>query len=213
MMRKILFLFILISQFSIAQQVAVLEYGGGGDWYSDPTAVPNLVKFCNSNINTAIQEKVEQVKPDSPNIFQYAYIEMTGHGNVSFSDVEAKNLKKYLLSGGFLHADDNYGMKPYFIKAMKKVFPDKQWKELPSDHEIFNNVYSFPEGLPKIHRHDNERPQALGLFHDGRLIVLFTTESDISDGWDDASDHNDPEDVRLKALKMGANILHYVFTH
>ena len=204
---------IFISHLSLAQQVAVLEYGGGGDWYSDPTAVPNLVKFCNNNINTAIQEKVEQVKPDSPTIFQYAYVEMTGHGNVSFNDADIENLKKYLLSGGFLHADDNYGMKPYFIKAMESVFPDKQWKELPSDHKIFNNRYSFPEGLPKIHRHDNNRPQALGLFHEGRLIVLFTTESDISDGWEDPSVHNDPEDVRLKALRMGANILHYVFTH
>ena len=197
----------------MAQQVAVLEYGGGGDWYSDPTAVPNLVKFSNSNINMAIDVKVEQVKPDSPTIFQYPYVEMTGHGNVSFSDNEAQNLKKYLLSGGFLHADDNYGMKPYFIEAMKKVFPDKQWKELPTDHQMFNGVFKFPEGLPKIHRHDNKRPQALGLFHEGRLIVLFTVESDISDGWEDPSVHNDPEDVRQKALKMGANIIHYVFTH
>jgi hypothetical protein len=212
-MRKIFLLLILISYNSMAQQVAVLEYGGGGDWYSDPTAVPNLVKFSNSNINMAIDEKVEQVKPDSPTIFQYPYVEMTGHGNVSFSDNEAQNLKKYLLSGGFLHADDNYGMKPYFIEAMKKVFPDKQWKELPTDHQMFNGVFKFPEGLPKIHRHDNKRPQALGLFHEGRLIVLFTVESDISDGWEDPSVHNDPEDVRQKALKMGANIIHYVFTH
>jgi len=212
-MKTFLFLLVLICQFSIAQKVAVLEYGGGGDWYSDPTAVPNLVKFCNSHISTAIQEKVEQVKPDSPTIFEYAYVEMTGHGNVSFSDLDVENLRKYLLSGGFLHADDNYGMKTYFLKAMKKVFPNKDWKELSSDHEIFNSAYSFPDGLPKIHTHDNKPPQALGLFHDGRLIVLFTTESDISDGWEDPSVHNDPEAVRLKALKMGANILHYVFTH
>ena len=212
-MKKLVFLFILISQLTMAQKVAVLEYGGGGDWYSDPTAVPNLVKFCNKNINTAIQEKVEQVKPDSPTIFQYAYVEMTGHGNVAFNNAEAKNLKEYLLSGGFLHADDNYGMKPYFISAMKKVFPNKQWKELPADHSIFSSSFPFSKGLPKIHRHDNERPQALGIFHNGRLIVLFTTESDISDGWEDPSVHNDPEDVRLKALKMGANIVNYVFTH
>lgn len=212
-MRNLVFLLIFISQFSLAQKVAVLEYGGGGDWYSDPTAVPNLVKFCNENIHTAIQEKVEQVKPDSPNIFQYAYVEMTGHGNVSFSDSDAENLRKYLLSGGFLHADDNYGMKTYFKKAMKKVFPDKQWKELPSDHELFHNNYTFPDGLPKIHRHDNERPRALGIFHEGRLIVLFTVESDISDGWEDPSVHHDPQEVRLKALRMGANIIDYVFTH
>ena len=212
-MRKLFFLLLIIGQISMAQKLAVLEYGGGGDWYSDPTAIPNLVEFCNKKISSAIQEKVEQVEPDSPDIFQYAYVGMTGHGNVSFTDIGAENLKEYLLSGGFLHADDNYGMKPYFIEAMKKVFPDKQWKELPTDHQMFNSVFKFPEGLPKIHRHDNKRPQALGLFHDGRLIVLFTVESDISDGWEDPSVHNDPEDVRQKALKMGANIIHYVFTH
>ncbi len=212
-MRKLFFLLLIIGQVAIAQKLAVLEYGGGGDWYSDPTAIPNLVAFCNKNMSSAIQEKVEQVEPDSPDIFQYAYVGMTGHGNVSFTDMGAENLREYLLSGGFLHADDNYGMKPYFIEAMKKVFPDKQWKELPADHPIFNSVFKFPEGLPKIHRHDNKRPQALGLFHKGRLIVLFTVESDISDGWEDPSVHNDPKDVRQKALKMGANIIYYVFTH
>jgi hypothetical protein len=212
-MRKLFFLLLIIGQVAIAQKLAVLEYGGGGDWYSDPTAIPNLVAFCNKNMSSAIQKKVEQVEPDSPDIFQYAYVGMTGHGNVSFTDIGAENLREYLLSGGFLHADDNYGMKPYFIEAMKKVFPDKQWKELPADHPIFNSVFKFPEGLPKIHRHDNKRPQALGLFHKGRLIVLFTVESDISDGWEDPSVHNDPKDVRQKALKMGANIIYYVFTH
>ena len=212
-MRKLFFLLLIFGQVAIAQKLAVLEYGGGGDWYSDPTAIPNLVAFCNKNMSSAIQEKVEQVEPDSPDIFQYAYVGMTGHGNVSFTDIGAENLREYLLSGGFLHADDNYGMKPYFIEAMKKVFPDKQWKELPADHPIFNSVFKFPEGLPKIHRHDNKRPQALGLFHKGRLIVLFTVESDISDGWEDPSVHNDPKDVRQKALKMGANIIYYVFTH
>jgi len=212
-MRKLFFLLLIIGQVAIAQKLAVLEYGGGGDWYSDPTAIPNLVAFCNNNMSSAIQEKVEQVEPDSPDIFQYAYVGMTGHGNVSFTDIGAENLREYLLSGGFLHADDNYGMKPYFIEAMKKVFPYKQWKELPADHPIFNSVFKFPEGLPKIHRHDNKRPQALGLFHKGRLIVLFTVESDISDGWEDPSVHNDPKDVRQKALKMGANIIYYVFTH
>ena len=212
-MRKLFFLLLIFGQVAIAQKLAVLEYGGGGDWYSDPTAIPNLVAFCNKNMSSAIQEKVEQVEPDSPDIFQYAYVGMTGHGNVSFTDMGAENLREYLLSGGFLHADDNYGMKPYFIEAMKKVFPDKQWKELPADHPIFNSVFKFPEGLPKIHRHDNKRPQALGLFHKGRLIVLFTVESDISDGWEDPSVHNDPKDVRQKALKMGANIIYYVFTH
>lgn len=212
-MKNILVIAFLISYSAFAQQVAVLEYGGGGDWYSDPTAVPNLVEFCNTHINTSITEKVAQVKAESPEIFNYAYIEMTGHGNVSFADEAANNLRQYLLSGGFLHADDNYGMKPYFLDAMTKVFPDKKWKELPIGHELFNAKYKFPDGLPKIHRHDGKRPQALGLFDKGRLIVLFTLESDISDGWEDQVVHNDPENLRQKALKMGANIIHYVFTH
>ncbi|WP_190808424.1 DUF4159 domain-containing protein [Flagellimonas sp. S3867] len=194
-----------------AQQIAILKYGGGGDWYSNPTALPNLIEFCNDNIGTKINKKPEAVEVGSVSIFQYPYLHMTGHGNVFFSDEEAENLRTYLLSGGFLHIDDNYGMEPYLRRELEKIFPEKQLEELGADHPIFNQRYSFPEGLPKIHEHDGKRPQALGIFEEGRLLLLFTFESDLGDGWEDPSVHNDPEEVRLKALQMGANILEYAF--
>lgn len=194
-----------------AQKIAVLKYGGGGDWYSNPTALPNLIEFSNRNIGTKINSDPETVEVGSVSIFQYPYLHMTGHGNVFFTQEEAENLRTYLLSGGFLHIDDNYGMEPYLVRELKKVFPDKQLEELGADHPIFNQRFSFPEGLPKIHEHDGKRPQALGIFHEGRLLLLFTFESDLGDGWEDPSVHNDPEEVRLKALRMGANILEYAF--
>jgi hypothetical protein len=208
-------LFLLISslaiQNGIAQEVAILKYGGGGDWYSNPTALPNLIAFCNRNIDTAINEKPQTVAAGDEAIFQYPFLHMTGHGNVYFSDEEAENLRTYLVSGGFLHIDDNYGMEPYLREALKKVFPNKELEELPANHPIFEQAYSFPQGLPKIHEHDGKRPQALGMFHEGRLILLFTLESDLGDGWEDAQVHNDPEEVRQKALRMGANIIQYAF--
>ncbi len=194
-----------------SQEVAILKYGGGGDWYSNPTALPNLIEFCNKNINTQITEKPQTVEVGDPTIFQYPFLHMTGHGNVFFSDEEAENLQTYLLAGGFLHIDDNYGMYPYLKRELKKVFPDKELEELGSDHPVFSQKFQFPEGLPKIHEHDGKRPQALGIFHEGRLILLFTYESDLGDGWEDPSVHNDPEEIRLKALKMGANIIAYAF--
>ena len=151
------------------------------------------------------------LRPCPITIFQYPFLHMTGHGNVVFSQEEAKNLRDYLLSGGFLHIDDNYGMKPYLQKELIKVFPDKQLEELGADHPIFSQVYKFPEGLPKIHEHDGKRPQALGIFHENRLVLLFTFESDLGDGWEDPAVHNDPPDIREKALKMGANIIAYAF--
>ncbi|MGB6153151.1 MAG: DUF4159 domain-containing protein [Pricia sp.] len=196
-----------------AQQIAILKYNGGGDWYGNPTALPNLIQFCNANIGTKISEKPETVEVGSQSIFQYPFLHMTGHGNVVFSEEEAENLRTYLLSGGFLHVDDNYGMAPYFKKELVKVFPDNELQELGTDHPIFKTVYNFPEGLPKIHEHDGKRPQALGIIHENRLVLLFTFESDIGDGWEDPSVHNDPEDVRKKALEMGANIVAYAFEH
>ncbi|TXN36013.1 DUF4159 domain-containing protein [Flagellimonas hymeniacidonis] len=193
------------------QEIAVLKYGGGGDWYSNPTALPNLIQFCNSNIGTKINPKPETVEAGSVSIFQYPYIHMTGHGNVFFTNEEAENLRTYLMSGGFLHIDDNYGMEPYLRRELEKVFPNKQLRELGGDHPIFNQKYKFPAGLPKIHEHDGKRPQALGIFDEGRLLLLFTFESDLGDGWEDPSVHNDPEEVRLKALQMGANIVEYAF--
>ena len=195
----------------MAQEVAVLKYGGGGDWYGNPTSLPNLVAFCNANIETRINEKVETVEAGSTDIFQYPFVHMTGHGNVYFSDDDAINLRNYLLSGGFLHIDDNYGLKPYITEELKKIFPDKELTELPSSHPIFSTAFPFPSGLPKIHEHDGKRPQAFGIFVDNRLVLLFTYECDLGDGWESPEVHNDPEDVREKALKMGANIVKYAF--
>jgi len=196
---------------SFSQDIAILKYKGGGDWYSNPTALPNLISFCNANINTRISVKPQTVEAGSIDIFQFPFLHMTGHGNVFFSDDDAENLRNYLVSGGFLHIDDNYGMEPYITKELKKVFPENALVELPANHDIFNIVYKFPRGLPKIHEHDGKRPQALGIFHEDRLVVLFTFESDLGDGWEDAEVHNDPEEVREKALKMGANIIKYAF--
>ncbi len=194
-----------------AQDVAVLKYKGGGDWYSNPTALPNLVKYCNDNIDTNINENIQTVEVGSIDIFQFPLLHMTGHGNVFFSDDDARNLRNYLISGGFLHIDDNYGMEPYITKELKKVFPNNELREIPKEHEIFSSVYEFPNGLPKIHEHDGKAPQAFGIFHEDRLVLLFTFESDLGDGWEDPEVHNDPEEVREKALKMGANIVKYAF--
>ncbi len=203
--------FCLFSIFSYTQDLAILKYKGGGDWYGNPTALLNLIRFCNENINTKISPKPQTVEAGSSDIFQFPLLHMTGHGNVFFSETDAENLRNYLVSGGFLHIDDNYGMEPYLTKELKKVFPDKDLVELPTSHAIFNMEYKFTNGLPKIHEHDGKRPQAFGLFHEDRLMLLFTYESDLGDGWEDSEVHNDPADVREKALKMGANIVKYAF--
>lgn len=194
-----------------AQEIAVLKYKGGGDWYSNPTALPNLIKFCNQRINTKIDENPQTVEVGNSDIFQYPLVHMTGHGNVFFSEEDAENLHNYLVSGGFLHIDDNYGMEPFITNELKKVFPNDELIELPANHPIFNSAFEFKNGLPKIHEHDGKRPQAFGIFYENRLVLLFTYESDLGDGWEDPEVHNDPEDVREKALKMGANIVKYAF--
>ncbi|MGC6430600.1 MAG: DUF4159 domain-containing protein [Jejuia sp.] len=211
MKHLITLIFFLLSATSFSQELAVLKYKGGGDWYSNPTALPNLIKFCNENINTKIKKQPETVETGSTDIFRYPLLHMTGHGNVFFTEDDAENLKNYLVSGGFLHIDDNYGMEPFLKKELKKVFPNKELTEIPASHPIFNSAYQFPNGLPKIHEHDGKRPQALGIFHKDRLVLLFTFESDLGDGWEDPEVHNDPEDVRQKALQMGANIVKYAF--
>ena len=193
--------------------VAVLKYNGGGDYYANPTALPNLVRFCNSNLKTGLNEKdIPYVEAGSKAIFDYPFVHMTGHGNVVFSQPEVKNIRTYLEAGGFLHIDDNYGMDHFVRVELKKIFPNKDLTELPSNHPIFNQSYNLP-GLPKIHEHDGNPAQAFGFFIDGRLVCLYTFESDLSDGWEDPNVHNDPELKRVEALQMGANILHYVFTH
>ncbi|MCB0464438.1 MAG: DUF4159 domain-containing protein [Aequorivita sp.] len=197
--------------YATAQEIALLQYGGGGDWYANPTSLPNLVKFCNEHIDTAIKAKPETVTPGSVDIFDYPFIHMTGHGNVYFSSEEAENLRNYLMSGGFLHIDDNYGIDQYIRKEIVKIFPNKELKELPANFPMFNYFYKFPQGMPKIHEHDGGRPQAFGIFVEDRLVLLYTFETDLGDGWENPEVHNDPQEVRLKALQMGANIVKYVF--
>lgn len=192
-------------------KIALAKYGGGGDWYSDPTALTNLIAFCNRELGSAIYPEFATVEVGSAEIFNYPYVHLTGHGNVVFSDGDARNLRLYMLAGGFLHIDDNYGIDTYLRREMKKVFPDKEFQELPASWPIFSQKFSFPDGLPKIHEHDNKRPQAFGLFEGDRLVCLYTYESDLGDGWEDPEVHKDPEEVRLKALRMGANIISYVF--
>ncbi|MDO7171226.1 DUF4159 domain-containing protein [Mariniflexile sp. AS56] len=209
----LLFTFNLLLFTGSAQELAVVKYKGGGDWYANPTALPNLITFCNTNINTKINPKPQDVEVGSTDIFQFPFLHMTGHGYVFFSETDAENLRNYLISGGFLHIDDNYGMQPYITKELKKVFPDKDLLELPLTHDILNNAFKFPNGLPKIHEHDGKRPQAFGIYYEDRLVLLFTFESDLGDGWEDPEVHNDPADVREKALKMGANIVKYAFEH
>ncbi len=192
-------------------RIALLKYKGGGDWYANPTSLPNLIRFCNENLNTDLAKEPAVVEHGNRDIFNYPYVHLTGHGNIVFTPVEAENLRKYLLGGGFLHADDNYGLEPSFRREMKKVFPDDEWIELPWEHPIFHQRYDFSQGLPKIHEHDAKRPQAFGIVKEGRLVVLFTFETDLGDGWEDPEVHRDPENKHRQALEMGANIISYVF--
>lgn len=215
-MKRVIVIFLMLmsfSAFSQKTQVAVLRYRGGGDWYSNPTSLPNLVKYCNQSLKTDINIDVAVVDVGSPDIFNYPFIHMTGHGNVVFDEEEVRNLRNYLLAGGFLHIDDNYGMKDFVMAQIQNVFPELQWVELPYTHEIFQTPYSFPDGLPKIHEHDNKSPQALAMIYQGRMVCLFTYECDLGDGWEDQRVHHDSEETRLKALKMGANIVQYVFSN
>jgi hypothetical protein len=192
-------------------KIALMKYNGGGDWYSVVNALENLIKFSNRELNTNFNTDYGTVEAGSAELFNYPFVFMTGHGNVVFSDQEAENLRNYLLAGGFLYVDDDYGMDPYIRPALKKIFPDLQLTELPFEHPIFHQKFNFTKGVPKIHEHDSKAPQAFGMFFQNRLVVLYTYDSNISDGWEDAQVHKDPEEVRLQALKMGANILQYVF--
>lgn len=204
------FLLCSLSYGQNSYQLAVLKYSGGGDYYANPTALPNLIEFCNRNLDMSISKEAPYVEVGSPDLFLYPYIHMTGHGNVVFSQAEVENLRTYLEGGGFLHIDDNYGMDEFIRVELKKVFPDHELVELPFEHEIFHQKYDF-NGLPKIHEHDGERPQAFGIIVDGRLVCLYTHETDLSDGWENQEIHNNPENKRLQALQMGANILMYAF--
>jgi hypothetical protein len=193
-------------------QLALLKYNGGGDWYANPTALKNLALFCNQTLGTNFSSQYATVEVGSIDIYNYPLIHMTGHGNVVFSDQEAENLRNYLIAGGFLHIDDNYGMDAYVRLAMKKTFPELEFVELPFQHEIYQSKFEFKNGLPKIHKHDDKAPQGFGLIWEGRLVCFYTYECDLGDGWEDKEVHNDPDEVRLQALKMGANMVAYVFS-
>lgn len=209
--KSVLIIFFILSiKPCMSQEVAVLKYDGGGDWYANPTGLPNLIRFCNENLNTKMSEKPATVETQSRDLFDYPIVFMTGHGNVFFSEKSAENLRTYLLAGGFLHVSDNYGLDPFLRKEMKKVFPDLDFQEIPVDHPIYKQTYSF-DGPPKIHEHDARPPQGFGLFYEGRLLCFYDYESDLSDGWEDEVVHNDPAEVRIKALQMGANIIEYAF--
>lgn len=212
-MKRLFFILMMLPWCLNAQQIALMKYSGGGDWYANPTALPNLIRYCNKNIGTAMSAKHATVDAGSPDLFGYPFVHMTGHGNVVFSEQEIVNLRKYLEGGGFLHIDDNYGMDQYIRREIRRLFPDRQLVELPATHLLFQKPYVFSGGIPKIHEHDGKRPEALAVIIDGRVALLYTHETDLGDGWEDPEVHLDPVEVREKALKMGANIIHYVFNN
>ncbi|MBB6460668.1 DUF4159 domain-containing protein [Flammeovirga kamogawensis] len=220
-MKKILFVlfisFLSLNVFAQNQRgyslkIAKVKYSGGGDWYANKTALPNLADYCNDYLGTSIDVDDEIVEIGSPELFNYAYVYLTGHGNVVFSDSDAENLRNYLSGGGFLHIDDNYGLDKFIRLEMKKVFPELDFVEIPFDHPIYHQVFDFPNGLPKIHEHDGKPAQGFGLVYDGRLICFYSFESDLGNGWEDPSIHRDPEEVRSKALQMGTNIISFALT-
>lgn len=213
-----IFLFLLLCSFSFATQaqqmrLALLKYGGGGDWYANPTSLKNLAIFCNQNLKTHFDPKEAQIEPSSPQIFNYPFVHATGHGRLFFTPAEAANLRLYLESGGFLHLDDNYGLDEFVRPEMKKVFPELSFVELPPSHPIFHQAYNFPNGIPKIHEHDGKPPQAFALIWKGRMVCLYTFSTDLGDGWEDPEVHHDPPEKRQQALQMGANIIQFVFNH
>jgi hypothetical protein len=212
---KTLFLLLLVSITGYAQnsvQIALLKYNGGGDWYANPTSLPNLIKFCNENINTDISPEPATVDVGSPEIFNYPFVHMTGHGNVVFSSQDIKNLRDYLIGGGFLHISDNYGLDKYIRREMKRVFPELDFVELPFDYPVYHQKYDFNNGPPKIHEHDGKPAQGFGLIYEGRLICYYDYQCDLGDGWEDPDVHHDSQATRTKALEMGANIIEFVFT-
>ena len=198
--------------FSQSYQIAVLKYKGGGDYYANPTSLPNLVSFVNRELKMNIAKETPYVEVGSTELFNYPFVHMTGHGNVVFSAADAENLRIYLSSGGFLHISDNYGLDKFIRKEMKKVFPDAEFVEIPFGHPVYHQKYEFNSGLPKIHEHDNKAPQGLGIFVENRLVVFYDFECDLGDGWEDSNVHKDSEASRTKAFQMGANLLQYAFT-
>ena len=210
-MHILMMITLLFTQYDFT--IARLKYSGGGDWYSDPSSLPNLLEAINERTTIRAAPREENVEITDPKLFQYPYLYMTGHGKVRFSDEDIKILRKYFAAGGFLHADDNYGMDSTFRREIEKVFPDSPLIELPFDHDIYHSFYEFPNGLPKIHEHDSESPQGFGIFYDDQLVVFYTYESDLGDGWEDPDVHNDPPEKREDAIRMGINTIVYSLTH
>ncbi len=214
-MKKIILLLLFSVIFNVLNsqevKIALLKYSGGGDWYANPTSLRNLAKFCNTNLHTQISTEVPAINIGSSELFNFPLAHITGHGNVIFSPEESENLRKYLISGGFLHISDNYGLDKYIRREMKKVFPGIEFIELPYNHPIYHQKYDFNNGLPKIHEHDDNNPQGYGLIYDGRLVCFYDYECDLGDGWEDSDVHNDSNEKRQEALKMGANIVQFVF--
>ena len=206
---KILIILSSLPVFGQNFTIARIHYSGGGDWYSDPSSLPNLLKFLGENTQIAVDDDEVRLRPTDPEFYQYPYLYLTGHGNVRFSAEEVTRLRESLLRGAFLHADDNYGMDASFREEIKRVFPNRDFIELPFDHPVFHVFYDFQNGLPKVHEHDGNPPQALGMFDDDRLMILYTFECDLGDGWEDPEVHNNSEEIRLKALQMGVNIIYY----
>jgi hypothetical protein len=212
----LLIIVLLWANFAAAQntlKIAKLKYNGGGDWYANKTALPNLIKFCNQELNMNLAPEEDIVEVGSSEIFLYPYVYMTGHGNVVFSDLEGANLRKYLMGGGFLHIDDNYGLDKFIRLELKKVFPELELVTIPFEHPIYHQKFDFNKGLPKIHEHDGKPAQGLGLIFEGRLVVFYSYECDLGNGWEDQRIHNDPEEKRQQALRMGANLIAYCFTN
>ena len=205
--------FLLLVLPGIGQQlkIARLKYDGGGDWYANKTALPNLLEFCKRELNINIKTEEDVVEPESQELFNYPYVYMTGHGNVVFSPAAVENIRSYLMAGGFLHVDDNYGMDPFVRPELKKLLPGSELVELPPDHPVYQQKFKFPKGLPKIHEHDGKPSQGLGLLYEGRLVLFYSYECDLGNGWEDQRIHNDPEAKRLEALRMGANLISYCF--
>lgn len=212
-----LLLFLFNGNPSLAQQtgefeIARVKYRGGGDWYNDPSSLTNLIRFTNQQVPVSIAPKYSDVALGSTDIHLYPFLYLTGHGTISANNAEVRNLRNYLENGGFLYVDDDYGIDTSIRDLMSRVFPEEEFIELPFNHPIYSQVYSFPKGLPKIHEHDNKAPQGFGIFYKGKLVVYYTYESNLGDGWADPEIHNDPAEVRLNALKMGVNILVYALT-
>lgn len=210
----LLFLFLGVVSTTHAQtmKLGLLVYNGGGDWYANPTALKNLAQFCNQKLQTNFSLEEAKVEVASPDIFNYPFLHMTGHGRWTLSDEEAINLRNYIFAGGFLHIDDNYGMDEYVRPALKKLFPNTELVEVPFSHSIYQQPFTFANGLPKIHEHDSKGPKGYGVFHKGRLVCLYTTETDLGDGWEDPEVHRDTQEAHLKSLQMGANIVYYALT-